>query len=268
MKRRSTIPALVLMGFAPVLHAGVVMDMVTRDAAGQETDRSQIFAQSGILRVNGGAGGESSNVSMIFLGEEFLVLDHAEKSYIVMDEAMLDQLTSSMSGAMQQIEAELANLPPEQRAMAEQMMKGQMQSMMGQQAGSAAKPRVEAVGNGQWQGNSCTNYAVYEGGQKTQLVCATSLDHIGGMDEMTLAFERMAQFVRKLTEALPIPIGDSMSPGEIMDQIDGFPVQRTLYLNGEVTGEYSLESLTEKELDDSLFAAPDDYKRTDPFKGR
>jgi len=94
------------------------------------------------------------------------------------------------------------------------------------------------------------------------------LDHIGGMDEMTRAFEHMAQFVKKLTEALPIPIGDSMSPGEIMDQIDGFPVQRTMYLNGEVTGVDSLESLTEKELDDSLFVAPDDYKRTDPFKGR
>jgi len=250
------------------LYAGVAMDMVTKDASGQETDRSRMFAQSGMLRVDGTEDGNSSNVSMIFLGDEFLVLDHAEKSYIVMDEAMLNEFTSRISDAMKQIEEQLASLPPEQRAMAEQMMKGQMQGRMGQQDSPPPAPRIEAAGTGQWQDQSCTQYAVFEGGQKTQLVCAAALDHIKGSDEMMQAFRQMADYVKKMTEALPMSTGESMNPGELMDLIDGFPVHRIAYENGEITQEDSLESLVEEDLDISLFAAPDDYRREDPFQSR
>ena len=59
-------------------------------------------------------------------------MDHKDKSYIVMDEAMLDEVSAQMSEAMKEMEAQLASMPPEQRAMVEQMMKGQMQGMTGQ----------------------------------------------------------------------------------------------------------------------------------------
>jgi len=250
------------------LYAGVAMDMVTKDASGQETERSRMYAQSGMLRVDGGADGSSSNVSMIFLGDEFLVLDHAEKSYIIMDEAMLDEFASRISDAMQQIEAQLASLPPEQRAMAEQMMKGQMQGMTGKSASPSPAPRIEAIGTGKWHDQSCAQYAVHEGGQKTQEICVASLDHIQGSDDMMQAFRQMADYVKQLTEALPFSTDESMNPGELMDQIDGFPVHRIAYQDGEVTQEDILESLTEKELDESLFEAPGDYNRQDPFQRR
>jgi hypothetical protein len=250
------------------LYAGVAMEMVTRDASGQETDRIQLSAQAGMLRVDSTDGGATSNVSMIFLGEEFLVLDHADKSYIVMDEAMLDEFAARISAAMQQLEAQLASLPPEQRAMAEQMMQGQMQGMRGRQGAPLPAPRIEAVGTSQWQDQSCTQYAVYEGGEKTQLVCAAALDHIQGSDEMMQAFRQMADYVRKMTESLPMSTDASMNPGELMDQLDGFPVHRIAYAGGEVVEEDLLESLTEKELDEGLFAAPDGYRREDPFQKR
>jgi hypothetical protein len=260
MKKLQIATTTILCLLSAPLIAGVAMEMVTKDASGQETDRIQLSAQAGMLRVDNADGGTTSNVSMIFLGKEFLVLDHEAKSYIVMDEAMLDEFAARISDAMQQIETQLANLPPEQRAVAEQMRV--------QQDAPAPAPRIEAVGTSQWQDQSCTQYAVYEGGEKTQLVCAAALDHIEGSDEMMQAFRQMADYVKKMTESLPMSTESSMNPGELMEQMDGFPVHRIAYVNGEVVEEDLLESLAEKELDEALFAAPDDYRREDPFQTR
>jgi hypothetical protein len=242
------------------------MEIVTVNAAGQETDRTTILAQSKKLRMDDGDA-DSGN-SMIFLGDEFLVLDHKDKSYIVMDEAMLDEVSSQINEAMQQMQEQLSGLPPEQRAMAEQMMQGRMSGMMEQQEAVEAGPRVEALGSGQWQSYSCKNYAVYEGTAKTQEVCAAKLNDIDGADEMLQAFRGMAAFMVKLTESLPLRSDTTLNPGELMDQIDGFPVHTIDYQNGTIERETSLESVVAQEIDDELFAVPQGYKRQDPFGGR
>ncbi|MGI9235091.1 MAG: hypothetical protein ACR2RD_15770, partial [Woeseiaceae bacterium] len=122
--------------FPPLVNADVVMDMVTRDAAGQETDRTKVYAQSKSIRMDqgeGDAGGTEgaiqSDNSMLFLGTEFIYMNHKDRSYIVMDEAMLDKVSTKISDAMKQMEAQMANMPPEQRAMVEKMMEGRMQGM-------------------------------------------------------------------------------------------------------------------------------------------
>ncbi len=266
MKARVAVTILLLSCASASLHAGVAMQLVTSDPSGQEVDRSDIHAQSGMLRIDSREDG--SNVSMIFLGNEFLVLDHDRKSYILMDEAMLDEMSSQINGMMKKMEAQLAGLPPEQRAMAEQMMQGQMIGMMGQTAAPIDPPRVEAVGAGQWQSRPCQKYDVYEGGQRTQAICTASLDHIAGSGEMMEAFRGMAAYISKLTESLPMFSEDELQPGDLMDLVDGFPVTRVDYRNGEIVRQERLESLTEIDLDPGLFAAPSDYRREDPFASR
>jgi len=242
------------------LFAGITMDMVTRDASGQETDRSHIYAQSGKLRVDGTGAENVANVTMIFLGSEFLILDHDQKSYVVMDDATLDEFALRISEAMKQIEAQIESLPPEQRAIAEQARQARTSSPV-------VPPRVEAIATGKWNDRTCTQYLIHEGGEKTQLVCAASLDHINGSEEMMLSFAQMADYVQRMTESLPISTDESMNPGELMDYIEGFPVQRTAYQDGEVVEEDTLELLTEVDLDENLFRAPGDYIRMDPFQG-
>ncbi len=260
--------AIGLLVLSAPLYAGVALDMVRTDTSGGEIERSQIFAQSGMLRIDSGGGQFSSAVSMIFLGDKFLVLDHDEKSYIIMDEAMLDAVSSKISDAMKQMEAQLASMPAEQRAMAEQMMQGQMSGMMGEQ--EATPIRVEAIGPGEWQGRACTRYAVFDGPEKSQDVCAAPLDQVDGAADMMEAFQGMAVFVTKLTESLPGPLSASISdnPGAIMEQIDGFPVHSVEYQYGQASAEVSLESIEEQELEATVFAAPDEYELQDPFAGR
>jgi len=244
--------------------AGVEMVMVTTDAAGNPTDRSTIYAQSNMIRMDE-AGAQGGSASMIFRDNEFMYLDHDDKSYFVMDEAMIDSVSSQMDEAMKQMQEQLASLPPEQRAMAEQMMKGRLEGMMGQSDAAAPRMRVESLGRGEWRSNACRNYAVFEGNEKTQEVCAADLDSVPGADQAMGAFRDMAAYVKKLTESLPAGAGGGVNPGELMDQIDGFPVLTRQFINGNLYSEFGLESSTETSVDPALFAPPADYSRKNPF---
>ncbi|MDH3467116.1 MAG: DUF4412 domain-containing protein [Gammaproteobacteria bacterium] len=256
-----------LLLLSPLAFAGVVMDLVTMDASGQETERSRIYAQSGKIRMEQSDGSETA-ATMIFLGNEFLYIDQREKSYVVMDEAMLDEVSAKMNEVMKEMQAQLANMPPEQRAMMEQMMKGQMQGMSAQQAPSSSAPRVEAMGGGEWKSYKCRQYAVFEGAEKVQDICAAELDEVDGADEVIETFRKMAAYITKMTESMPMRSDDRINPGELMDEIDGFPVHTIDYKNGVVARETSLDSVTEKDLDEGMFAVPEGYRRQDPFGPR
>jgi hypothetical protein len=266
--KKSVAPSIsALLLLSPLAYAGVVMDMVTMNVSGQETERSRIYAQSGKIRMEQVDGGETA-ATMIFLSNEFLYVDHREKSYIVMDEAMLDDVSAKVNEAMKEMEAQLANMPPEQRAMVEQMMKGQMQGMTAQQAPSSPAPRVEATGSGEWRSYKCRKYEVFEGAEKVQDVCAAELDEVDGADEVIETFRNMAAYITKMTESMPMRSDDRINPGELMDEIDGFPVHTIDYENGAVARETSLDSVTEQDLDEGMFAAPEGYRRQDPFGPR
>ena len=265
MKRVVATMGAVFFCASSLANAGVVMDMVTRDASGGETDRAKIYAQGNKIRMEEGS---EAGATMIFLGDRFIYVDHRDKSYVVMDEAMLDEVSAQMNEAMAEMEAQLAELPAEQRAMVEQMMKGQMQGMMGQQGPTPPPPRVEPMGSGEWNSRDCREYAVYDGDEKTQQICAAALDDVDGADELIGAFRNMAAYMTKMAEKLPMGPNDQPNPGELMEQIDGFPIHTLQYENGVVTRQESLDSIEEQDLGDELFAAPSGYQQKDPFAGR
>jgi len=71
MKKLFITSILLLSLSSSLVYAGVVMELVTRDASGQETNRSKIYAQSEMIRMDE-EGGSAAGGSMIFLGNEFL----------------------------------------------------------------------------------------------------------------------------------------------------------------------------------------------------
>jgi hypothetical protein len=251
------------------LFAGVEMQLDTRDAAGDVTESVKLYAQSGKIRMEDIGDASGHDMSMIFIGKEFIVVDHADRSYIVMDEAMVQEMGVKVNAAMEQMRAQLADMPPEQRAMVEQMMQGQMAGMMDSEV-SAAPIEVRKVGMGQWQSGPCTEYAVFEGDEKTQQICAAPLNDVQGADDAMRAFKNMAKFINSLAESMPGPLGESMAenPMGLIDQIDGFPVRTVDYVDGQVSSETTLSSVADIDLDPALFAVPEGYTQQDPFAGQ
>jgi len=266
MKKLTAILIAILICTSQQLFAGVVMEMRTNDGSGNEIGTSKIYAESGMVRLDNVGGSSDAQMSMIFQGDKFLMLNHEDKSYFVMDEAMLEEMNSQMSAAMRQMEAQLANVPAEQREMVERMMKGNMKGMMPQQTPIEA-PRVETGGSSQWRSYPCVKYTIYSGNEKTQEICAASMDQIEGAGEVIEAFRKMAGFMKKMIASLPDMIASRVAanPMEMMDQIDGFPVHTLQFEQGELSQETSLESVSAQALEKSLFAPPGDYKKQDLF---
>lgn len=261
---------LVLVFAPPGAVAGVIMDMITRDGSGQQTEASKIYAQSEMVRIDRVGGISGEKMSMIFRDDVFLMINHNDKTYAVIDEAMLEQIGSRISAAMQEMEAQLAQMPAEQRAMIEKMMQGQMQGMMPQKDAAAAPLlRVESGASSEWKSYPCVKYSVYTGNEKSEEICAASHDTIEGIDDVMQGIRKMSGFVNKLTESLPEAFGGmAKNPMNMLEQIDGFPVHTLHFKNGEVRGETSLDSASEQTLDESMFVAPADYTKQDMFQGR
>ena len=261
---------LVVLAAAASARAGVEMDMVTKDAGDASVETMKIFAQSGMVRMDETGKSARDQVSMLFRDQEFVVLNHRDQSYMVLDEATMTKVGGQIDAAMQQIQAQLASMPAEQRAMMEQMMKGQMGGMMGGRAEPPPAPTVQKTGVGVWQSGPCTEYSVLQAGVKIQEICAAALGDIDGAPEMMRAFTDMAAFLQKVVASMPGPMADTMAnnPMGLMDQIQGFPVRTRDIVNGQLRAETTLDAVVERDLDDTLFDIPVGYKRQDPFAGR
>jgi hypothetical protein len=266
MRRLTAILIAILTCASQQLFAGVVLEMLTKDGSGNDIGTSKIYAESGMVRLDNIGGNSDVDMSMIFQDNKFLMLNHEDKTYFVMDEAMLEEMNSQMSTAMRQMEAPRANVPAEQREMIERMMKGKMQGMMPQQA-QTEQPRVEVGGTSQWRSYPCVKYTIYSGNEKTQEICAASMDQIEGAGEVVVAFRMMAVFMKKMVASMPDMIASRIAanPMEMMDQIDGFPVHTLQFEQGKLSQEASLESVSAQALEKSLFVPPGDYKKQDMF---
>ena len=84
------------------------------------------------------------------------------------------------------------------------------------------------------------------------------------------AFTSMARFMNDLSESMPEPMASAMAenPMELIDQIDGFPVRRVDFTNGQIHSETTLEGVVEQALDESVFAVPEGYTEQDLFEGQ
>jgi hypothetical protein len=247
--------------------AGVVMEMNAIDGSGNETEENTIYAEGEQIRLDN-LGGAGEQVSMIFRGDHLVMLNHDEKEYYLIDEETLEHLNSQMSEAMRMMEEQLANVPPEQRAMVEKMMQGKMQEMGMTSDGAASAPpapRVEKSGSENWQGYPCVKYSVIEGELKSQEVLATPMTRIEGAEEMKESFKALAVFLQKMTESFKAgPFAQAgQTPLELLEEIDGFPVVTRYFEDGEITREVFLESSSTRSLESSLFEVPKGYKKRD-----
>lgn len=238
-------------------HAGVVMNLVNKDGAGNVTGTIVISADADKVRMDMLA----DATSVIFLGTEMVILDHSEEAYIVMDDAMINQITSAMS----EMEAQLAAMPPEQRAMVEQMLQGEMTGMMGGNMEKPPTPRLEDLGSGSWGDYECRKYTVYEGDAKVADFCSAPFADIKGGEQVMTAIMGMIDFMQQLIDSMPPAMGGMIgdNPLDYMADIKGFPVYSLTYEAGKPTEESTLESVTEADIDGTIFAPPPNYRKQD-----
>lgn len=245
-------------------NPGVVFEMEIRDHTSSAEPAKMTMAVEGRdLKIERSAVGEQPAGSTIFRGDrrEMFIVNHADRSYFLLDEAGMKELAEATKG----MDAMLANVPPEQRAMVERMMRGRGLG------GAAAAPKRELRRTGEratHSGYATEQYEVLENGRRKWEFWVTPWSSLEGADEMRTAVEAMAEFGKVLTDAAAqSPMLSSMAGAgageyQFLRQLNGYPVvTRTFSDGGQLELETTLRSVTRRTMSPGDFEVPDGYRR-------
>ena len=172
----------------------------------------------------------------------------------------MERVGAQVQAAMQMMDAQMAQMPPAQRAQMEAMMRGRGMPSMA----AATKPEYRKGGTskaGRW---TCDVYEAYANGEKTGEVCTVGAAAIGfGAADFDIA-NQLAGFFAKMLPQAGAQIqgfGTADKQGYV-----GFPVKSVMTVNGQqVTSE--LLDATKQNFPDTLFTVPAGYAKRDLLGG-
>ena len=264
--------ALLLLAFSSPLYAGVVfeveiIDRMMSDGA-SHTMFTKLDNKNIKINVDGPQGGDTD---MIYRGvsREMIAVDHERESYVVIDEAAIEQLIAKLNSFEAQIQQALKNVPEDQRPMIEQMMKQQMPEQMA----APVRPVTEIEHTGDSDnknGFDCEKVLLYKDGVLSKEFCVTDWDNVEGGHDAMAAFEDMAEFIEDLQNAMP-DFAQSPDSGnnayEHLEEIGGFPVSTLEFADdGTLIGESYLKSSREEDISPDEFSPPPNYTRQRMFQ--
>lgn len=208
--------------------------------------------------------------TVIFLGEtdEMYMIDHEEKTYLVVDKERIEALSQQMNEAMQQMKEALAQVPPEQREMMERMMKGKMP---GSSYEPPSPPVVTDLGEStSVNGVACQWKQVTRDDVLERKVCVADENAIAGGQEMVALAHEMRDFsegLRAMAQSVsnfPMLGGGTVgSVGMAMTaDLGGFGLIAEDYDGeGKLMRRSTFESADEIAIADEEFTPPSGYKR-------
>lgn len=260
MKRRGSVAGWVVVLTACIawhVEAGTVIQQEEREPGSNKPGQQMtIYVDAGKLRIEG-EDPTTGKYTMIFdqSKQVLWMVDVGKGTYTELTAAEVQGMGQQMQQAMKEMEAELANMPPEQRKMVEQMMKGPM----GGAAGGAPKATVREKGRGEKVGQFvCIHYEVLTGEQLSQEVWAAPASQVQLEDAAYQTFRALSQFYEPLSRQAPK--GAWAVPGG--QQIDGFPVRTILYQGQKPVSESVVVKVEKRALEAGLFTLPSGLKKT------
>lgn len=225
--------------------------LTTTNRFGETVGTDTVYIADGKVRVDNSRGGY-----MLFDSRErtMTMVEPGDRSYMVMTEESLRSMGNAVQQAMQQLEAQMANMPPEQREQMRRMMKERMGGVM-DAGGKAAKPEIVRTGETKSvAGYECRVVRIMLDGASTGSACMTDFETLGIPDEDRRTIEAMMEFSLALTEQF----GEMMPAHMEAMAAEGYPMEYESRAGGTpIQG--SLKSVKTDALAGNLFTIPDDY---------
>lgn len=180
------------------------------------------FDDGNFLKIKDGVvvmGDEQSAVHFQRGSDTLTVVDYKDKSYMPMEK---ESIKNSMDSVMQQMEAQLANVPEAQREMVRKMMQDRMPAMQDQKAAPDVSVRRTSE-RGEAAGFSCQMTDMIVDGTVAYKICTASAKSTGVPEEDLAAMHDAMDTVRALAESMPG--GRNSGMGEVdMRKLGGVPI--------------------------------------------
>jgi hypothetical protein len=250
--------------FSLLASAGVVITSESGQPDGtQQKQKSVIYVDSGKIRMEIEG---IVHVIMIFDGNKQMLwtISPDKGTYTEMSAAdapvasMDERRQQGLDNAMKKMQDQMANMPPEQRAQMEKMMKG-----MTDGASKATTPNMtyRSLGTTEQVGQfTCSKYEALNNGKRVAEHCTASFDEMHLSAEDLKTFEAMGKFMK-------MRMGSRASASPIVEEMKGFPVHTVSYID-KPNFETTVTGVEHKSVDSSLFVVPAGLKKQDPMAGR
>ena len=252
LKHLIIMPALAIVG---VVNAGTVYTMTEK--AGNSTDKVKLSVEGESLRMD-----QSSSDAVVFNGamQHALNIDHGKRSYILIDRQEIAKTVEQLNPALERMRQELANMPPDQRAMVEKMMGGKMPSSKSE----PPKWDIAATGETDSQaGIDCEWHDISLNGKLSQRLCMADPDKVTGGRAALNNMRAMAEFFddvfSQIREQMPFAL--PQNPMSNVNKVDGFPIITQQVNNGVVQSDLRLDSAESVALGRAVFEAPEGYSQ-------
>lgn len=248
---------------ASALHAGVVLQIEHHDLVNGEQTRQTMQIDGHRMRID--YPGVEGETSMLFDGnrQALLYINHADRSYVEMTAESMKRMVSGMSAAMEQMEQQMANMPPEQRRQMEEMMK--RQGLGG--PGAAKRPPIEVRKTSETQtleGHKCRRYDLYHGAQKEGEAWVADWASVGLEKDTFAGMEDLRGMFEQLWQVMPAGVGEA-NPFEAFDKLPGFPLLMRHSKGDRVLREAKVRGIDQQPMDAARFSPPAGYRQEKPF---
>jgi hypothetical protein len=248
--------AVLLLASRPLLAADGIL-IVEKTTTGGLTGTNQIQIEKTRMRAEA-TGVNGAKQVFIFDGatQVMRLINYDRKTYGEMTRAEVDRAGAQMATALTQLQEQMKNLPPAQRAQMEEVMKSR-----GMTAAGITKTEYKKTGTdkvGKW---TCDKYEGFQNGQKISDVCAADPKALGFTAADFQVTQQLGEFFQKL---MPQNAEQMFSLGTTDAQgFNGVPIRRTLSIGGRESMN-EVTAISHQTFDDSLFAVPAGFQKQ-PF---
>jgi len=230
----------------------------SQDLVEKATLSGQMHFRDDKLRIDGAAGSQSGDYSMIFRGDPDLLwfLMHDQRQYIEMDRQTMAQMSQQISAMLAEFEEQLKSRPEEERESLRAMMKGRLPEL---NAGGTSPPEIRITEEEEEiSGYPCVRNDVYQEGEKMAEVWTTSRSRVPGAEDLSDVFQKLADFYRNLTQGFAqFQTGLNFN---ILASLDGFPIRVLNYQDGQLRNRMLIQEVSQGSSSADPFEVPPDYK--------
>ncbi|MFZ9886931.1 MAG: DUF4412 domain-containing protein [Myxococcota bacterium] len=252
--------AIVLWLAACSAHAGTYLEL-GHEQADKATQTSQkIWAEGGKLRVEVKSAGGTDSI-LLFKDDALYTVDPRARRYARIDRATVVRMGSQLKAARAQLEAQLASMPKEQRAMMESMMAGAMMPAAAPKRDLRETNRKEEAA-----GYACKVWEVLEAGAKVTELCVVDPQKLPAGADLAASMKTFGALAKEMAESMGVSgaLDDSWTQ---LETVKGWPVITRHFAQGKMTDELALRLVREEKCGASPFEVPAGYVQQELHEG-
>ncbi len=232
--------------FSLTAHAGSVLKMDEKDSAGKTQPYETYYAQDGMLRIDRlDAHGGVTGTTLVRDGVVWEI-DPAERTFTRVDAASVGQLAGASSSKM---EAMIASLPPEKRAMMEARMAQMKQKSATTQYTFTDTGRSDKVGQ-----YACRVWEEQKSGKPFGQYCVVPASSLPAGGELETSLKKATATAGQIIASVPMLAAHAEHLTRL-GQMNGFPASSRISGGGE----HVLTSAQAQSLPADKFAIPQGF---------